>query len=60
VRRCRLLSLARAFQDSPKISSIMKTNLVVAEPSTKVVKLARVMVAKDIGRVLVVDKGGSL
>ena len=48
------------FRDSSKISSVMKTNLVVVEPSTKVVKVARVMVSKDIGRVLVVGKDGKL
>jgi CBS domain-containing protein len=48
------------FRDSPKISAIMKTNLVAVKPSTKVVQVARVMVSKDIGRVLVVEKTGKL
>jgi CBS domain-containing protein len=48
------------FRDSPKISTIMKTNLVAVEPNTKVVQVAKVMVDKDIGRVLVVDKNGKL
>ena len=48
------------FRDSPTISTIMKTNLVAVEPSTKVVQVARVMVDKDIGRVLIVDKSGKL
>jgi CBS domain-containing protein len=38
----------------------MKTNLVAVEPTTKVVQVARVMVSKDIGRVLVVEKNGKL
>jgi CBS domain-containing protein len=48
------------FRDSPKISSIMKTNLVAVEPSTKVIRVAKVMVSKDIGRVPVRDKNGRL
>lgn len=48
------------FRDSPKISSIMKTNLVAVEPSTKVIRVAKVMVSKDIGRVPVRDKNGKL
>jgi CBS domain-containing protein len=48
------------FRDSPKISSIMRTNLVAVEPSTKVVRVAKVMVSKDIGRVPVRDKNGKL
>lgn len=48
------------FRDSPRISAIMKTNLVAVEPTTKVVQVARVMVSKDIGRVLVVEKNGKL
>lgn len=48
------------FRDSPKISSIMKTNMVAVDPSTKVIKVARVMVFKDIGRVPVKDKDGKL
>jgi CBS domain-containing protein len=48
------------FRDSPKISSVMKTNLVAVEPSTKVIKVARVMVSKDVGRVPVKNKNGKL
>jgi CBS domain-containing protein len=48
------------FRASPKISSVMKTNLVAVEPSTKVIKVARVMVSKDVGRVPVKDKNGKL
>lgn len=48
------------FRDSPKISSVMQTNLVAVEPSTKVIRVARVMVSKDIGRIPVRDKSGKL
>jgi CBS domain-containing protein len=48
------------YRSSPKISSIMNTNLVVATPSTKIVKVARIMVSKDIGRVPVADRDGKL
>jgi CBS domain-containing protein len=48
------------FRGSPKISSIMKTNVVAVDPSTKVIRVARVMVSKDIGRVPVIDKNGKL
>lgn len=45
---------------SPKISSVMKTNLVAVEPSVKAIRVAKVMVSKDIGRVPVKDEGGRL
>lgn len=45
---------------SPKISSVMKTNLVAVEPSVKVIRVAKVMVSKDVGRVPVKDKDGKL
>ena len=48
------------FRDSPRISSIMKTNVVAVEPSTKVIRVAKVMVSKDVGRVPVKDKHGKL
>jgi CBS domain-containing protein len=48
------------YRASPKISSIMNTNLVVATPSTKIVKVARIMVSKDIGRVPVADRDSKL
>jgi CBS domain-containing protein len=48
------------FRDSPRISSVMQTNLVAVAPSTKAIRVAKVMVSKDIGRVPVVDKNGKL
>lgn len=48
------------FRDSPKIASVMNTNLVAVEPSTKVIRVARVMVSKDVGRIPVKDKKGML
>jgi CBS domain-containing protein len=38
----------------------METNVVGVDPSIKVIKVARLMVSKDIGRVPVVDEGGKL
>lgn len=48
------------FRSSPKISSIMKTNMVVARPTTRIIKIARIMVSKDLGRIPVTDKDGKL
>jgi len=48
------------FRASPKVSSVMKTNLVAVAPSTKAIKIAKVMISKDIGRVPVKDENGKL
>jgi CBS domain-containing protein len=48
------------FRDSPKISSIMETNVVAVESSVKIIRVARVMVSKDFGRVPVIDENGKL
>lgn len=48
------------FRDSPKISSVMQTNVVAVAPSTKAIRVAKVMVSKDVGRVPVIDKNGKL
>jgi CBS domain-containing protein len=48
------------FRDSPKISSVMNTNVVSVESSTKVIRVARVMVTKNVGRIPVADKNGKL
>jgi CBS domain-containing protein len=48
------------FRASPKISSVMKTNIVAVEPSIKAIRVAKVMVSRDIGRVPVKDKHGRL
>ncbi len=45
---------------SPKISSVMKTNVVAVEPSVKAIRVAKVMVSKNVGRVPVKDKEGRL
>jgi predicted transcriptional regulator len=45
---------------SPRISSVMQTNVVAVEPSVRAIRVAKVMVSKDIGRVPVRDKGGRL
>jgi len=48
------------FRDSSKISSVMNTNVVAVKPSIKVIKVAKVIVSKDIGRVPVTDENGKL
>lgn len=45
---------------SSNISSVMKTEVVAVEPSVKAIRVAKVMVSKDIGRVPVRDKSGRL
>jgi CBS domain-containing protein len=44
------------FRASPKISSIMKTDVLAVEPSTKVIRVAKIMVFNNIGRVPVKDE----
>jgi CBS domain-containing protein len=51
---------SQKIRGSPKISSVMKTEVVAVEPSVKAIRVAKVMVSKDIGRVPVKDKGGKL
>jgi CBS domain-containing protein len=48
------------FRASSRISSVMKTQVIAVEPATKVIRVAKVMVSKDIGRVPVVDRNGKL
>jgi CBS domain-containing protein len=48
------------FRASSKISSIMKTEVVAVEPSVKMIRVAKVMISKDIGRVPIKDKEGRL
>ena len=43
-----------------KISAVMKTNVIAVQPSIRAIRVAKVMVSKDIGRVPVVDKDGKL
>jgi CBS domain-containing protein len=48
------------FRGSSKISSVMNTQVIAVEPHIKVIRVAKIMVSKDIGRVPVVDKQGKL
>jgi len=48
------------FRGSTKISSIMNTQVLAVEPSIKVIRVAKIMVSKDLGRVPVIDKEGKL
>lgn len=48
------------FKASTKISVVMKTNIIAVQPSVKAIRVAKVMVSKDIGRVPVVDEEGRL
>jgi CBS domain-containing protein len=48
------------FRDSSKILSVMETNILAVQPSVKVIKVARLMVSKNIGRVPVVDENNKL
>jgi CBS-domain-containing membrane protein len=48
------------FRDPPKIASMMKTNLVAVKSSVKVIRIAKVIVQKDIGRVPIKDEKGAL
>jgi CBS domain-containing protein len=45
---------------STKISAVMKTNVIVVKPFVRAIRVAKVMVSKDIGRVPVVDEDGKL
>ncbi|MGQ9506311.1 MAG: CBS domain-containing protein [Candidatus Bathycorpusculaceae bacterium] len=48
------------FRGSSKISSVMNTQVIAVTPSIKVIRVAKIMVSKDIGRVPVIDKEGKL
>jgi CBS domain-containing protein len=48
------------FRDSSKILSVMETNILAVKPSVKIIKVARLMNSKDIGRVPVIDESGNL
>ncbi len=48
------------FRASSEVSSIMKRQVITVDPSVKVIKVAKIMVSKDVGRVPVKDKGGKL
>ena len=48
------------FRSPPKVLSVMQTHVIAVEPATKIIKIAKVMISKDIGRVPVKDKSGKL
>jgi CBS domain-containing protein len=48
------------FRASPKVSMVMKENVVAVEPSVKAISVAKVMISKDIGHVPVTDEKGRL
>ena len=48
------------FQNPPKISAIMKTNLVTVGPDEKMIRVAKVLISKDVGSIPVKDKNGKL
>ena len=48
------------FRAHLNIASVMKTQVVAVEPDIKVIRAAKIMTSKDIGRVPVVDKEGRL
>lgn len=48
------------FRASTKISSIMKTQVIAVKPQIKTIRVAKIMVSKDIGRVPVIDEDGRL
>ena len=48
------------FRASSKISSIMKTQVIAVEPSTKVSEVAKTMVSKNIGRIPVKNEKNRL
>lgn len=48
------------FRDSSKVSSIMKTEVIAVEPSIRVIRVAKTMVFKNVGRIPVKDEEGKL
>ncbi|MGB9959185.1 MAG: CBS domain-containing protein [Candidatus Bathyarchaeales archaeon] len=48
------------FRTPTKISSVMKTQVIAVEPSIKAIRVAKIMVSKDIGRVPVIDEDRTL
>jgi CBS domain-containing protein len=48
------------FRASSKIASIMKTQVIAVQPEIKAIRVAKIMISKDIGRVPVIDKEGNL
>lgn len=48
------------YRDSPKILTAMETQVVAVEPHIKAIRVAKVMISKDVGRVPVKDEAGRL
>ncbi len=48
------------YRAPPKISSVMKTGIVTVQSDVKVIRVAKAMVSKDIGRIPVIDDRGNL
>jgi CBS domain-containing protein len=48
------------FRATSQISSVMKTQVIAVKPKIKVIRVAKIMVSKNIGRVPVVDEDGNL
>jgi CBS domain-containing protein len=48
------------FRASPKVSMVMKENVVTVVPSVKTIGVAKVMISRDIGHVPVTDEKGRL
>lgn len=48
------------FRSPTKVANIMKTQVIAVRPEVKAIRVAKVMVSKDIGRVPVVDKDKKL
>jgi CBS domain-containing protein len=48
------------FRTPTKISSVMKTQAIAVKPQIKVIRVAKVMISKDIGRVPIIDEEGKL
>jgi CBS domain-containing protein len=48
------------FRASSKVSSVMKTQVIAVKPKIKAIRVAKIMVSKNIGRVPVVDEEGKL
>jgi len=48
------------FRATSQISSVMKTQVIAVKPQIKAIRVAKIMVSKNIGRVPVIDEDGKL
>jgi CBS-domain-containing membrane protein len=48
------------FRATSQISSVMKTQVIAVKPKIKAIRVAKIMVSKNIGRVPVIDDDGNL